>query len=85
MTVVTLHPHLSKGKRPTIVSPVLKDETVHLALSSLDDHIRLLRCVADSFALDEEELGQGQSDITVTLYFLHQKLRGECDKLYSLL
>jgi hypothetical protein len=85
MTIHTLHPHLANGKRPTVINPVLKKDAVAGALSSLDDHIRLLRCVADSFALDEEDLGQGQSDITVTLYFLHTKLRGECDKLYSLL
>lgn len=83
MTIHTLHPHLANGKRPTVINPVLKNDAVAGALAELDAHIGLLRCTADSAALDEEEGGRGQ--LTETLYFLHGRLRRECDKLYALL
>jgi hypothetical protein len=83
MTIHTLHPHLTNGKRPTISSPVLKNDAVAGALAELDAHICLLQCAADSAALEEQEGGRGQ--LTETLYFLHSRFRRECDKLYSLL
>jgi hypothetical protein len=81
MTIHTLHPHLANGKRPTVATPILKNDTVAAALGSLDDHLRLLRCTADSAALVEETDGE----LVEALYFLHGKLKRECDKLFALL
>lgn len=75
MTVVNM------PKRPTLSNPVLKNQNVANALSSLDDHMRLLRCVADSAALVETTDGE----LVEVLYFLHGKMRAETDKLFSLL
>lgn len=84
MTVITLHPRLPVSKRPTVSDPVLKSDTVAAVLFELDSHISLLLCAADSAALDDEDAVE-QSALTQNLYFLHKKLRGECDKLFGLL
>ena len=85
MTVHTLHPRLPANKRPTVSNPVLKSDNLAVALGSLDDHIRLLRCVADSAACDDENAAVDQSELTENLYFLHKKLRGDIDRLFQLL
>jgi hypothetical protein len=79
MTIITLHP------RPTVSNPVLKNDTIAAALSELDAHISLLRCAADSAAMDDENDAVEQGQLTETLYFLHGKLRAGCDRLFSLL
>lgn len=75
MTVVNM------PKRVTVANPVIKSQAVANALSSLDDYMRLLRCVTDSAALVEANDGE----MVEALYFLHGKLRAELDKLFSLL
>lgn len=85
MTVHTLHPRLPANKRPTVSNPVLKNDAIAAALGELDAHISLLRCAADSAACDDANESVEQGDLTETLYFLHKKLRGECDRLFSLL
>lgn len=78
MTVVNM------PKRPTVSNPVLKNQSVTNALSALDDHVRLLGCVADSAALREPN-EQTVGELTESLYFLHTRLRAETDRLFSLL
>jgi hypothetical protein len=85
MTVHTLHPRLPVSKRPTVSDPVLQGDNVAASLSEIDGLIRLLRCTADSAACDDENAAVDRSEFTETLYFLHGKLRGECDRLFSLL
>jgi hypothetical protein len=75
MTVVNM------PKRVTVANPVLKGQALVNALSSLDDHIRLLRCAADSAALVETNDGE----LVEALYFLYGQIRRECDKLHALL
>lgn len=81
MTIHTLHLTPTPGKRPTIATPIVKNTAVAAALSSIDDHLRLLRCAADSAALVE----QNDGEMVEALYFLHGNLRRECDRLFSLL
>jgi len=81
MTVHTLHPHDKPSKRPTVATPIIRAQAVDNALSALDDHIRMLRCTADSAALVDTNDGE----MVEVLYFLHGKLRGEIDRLFMLL
>lgn len=84
MTVITLHPHIAPRKRPTVSTPVLRDENVAKSLSSIDSHINLLLYVADGVASDGET-GATIERLTEALYFLHTQLRTDCDRLFQLL
>ena len=54
------------------------DPLVAASLQNLDGFHNLLRATADSAALT---LADAEGDHVTALYFLHRKLRDECDEL----
>jgi hypothetical protein len=74
MAVVSLlnHPTLSNADRVK--------KLVRQSVQDMDEHINLLRLAADSAAT-----GEAEETLIQSLYFLHGKLRRECDKLFTLM